>query len=123
MTSNHAQIIADAVERTRELIETTALVTAFCDEWFTAPYLQRVYETVWELPRDTMDPGNSHNRLTGMPGLIEPVSDDEMPSRRCCGRALAAHEQRVGDHDHPPRRAPLSSAAIAFSTSLLNAAG
>ena len=51
MTSNHAQIIADAVERTRELIETKALATAFCDEWFTAPCLRRVYETVWNLPR------------------------------------------------------------------------
>ena len=64
MTSNHAQIIADAVERTRELIETTALATAFCDEWLTAPYLRRVCETVWDLPRSrTAQRGASRQRV------------------------------------------------------------
>jgi len=75
---DHARIIADAVERTRELIETTALATTFCDEWFTVPSLRRVYEIVWDLPRDSLDPGNFHNRVTIMPGLIEAVSQREL---------------------------------------------
>jgi 8-oxo-dGTP diphosphatase len=85
---DHRQIIADAVERTRELIETTALALSFCDEPFKIPYLRRVYEIVWDLPRETLDPGSFHKKLTGMRDLIEKVSDedlgplrDDMPGR------------------------------------------
>ena len=85
---DHRQIMADAVERTRELIETTALALSFCDEWFTVPSLRRVYELVWGLPRDTLDPGSFHKRLTGMPGLIQAVSDGDLDPRR-------------GDASHP----------------------
>ncbi len=75
---DHRQVIADAVERTRELIETTALALSFCDEPFTVPYLRRVYEIVWDLPRDTLDPGSFHKKLTGMRDLIEKVSDEDL---------------------------------------------
>ncbi len=74
---DHSQIIRDAVEHTRELIETTGLATAFLDEAFSTPQLRRVYEIVWGLPRDTMDAGNFHNRITRMPGLLEPAGRDE----------------------------------------------
>ncbi len=79
---DHRQIIADAVERTRELIETTALALSFCDEWFTIPYLRRVYEIIWDLPRDTLDPGSFHKRLTRMLRIIKTVSDDDLGPRR-----------------------------------------
>jgi 8-oxo-dGTP diphosphatase len=89
---DHRQIIADAVERTRELIETTALALSFCDPWFTVPSLRRVYEIVWDLPRETLDPGSFHKRLTGMPGLIQAVSDGDLDPRRgdASHRALPA---------------------------------
>ncbi len=56
---DHSRILADAVRRTSELVESTALGVAFCRHWFTIPYLRRVYEILWDLPRDTLDPATS----------------------------------------------------------------
>ena len=66
---DHSRILADAVQRTSELVESTALGVAFCSHWFTVPYLRHVYEVLWDLPRDTLDPGNFHHRVMGLTGL------------------------------------------------------
>jgi len=79
---DHGLIIHDAMERTREQIETSALALAFCDPWFTIPSLRRVYEIVWDLPRDALDAGSFHKRFTNMAGLLEQVSDDDVGAAR-----------------------------------------
>jgi len=79
---DHARIIEDAVERVRDLIATTALAIAFCDEWFTMRYLRRVYETIWDLAPDALDSGNFHSRITGMRGLVVPIDARESTGGR-----------------------------------------
>ena len=90
---DHNRILDDAVRRTSELVESTALGVAFCPQWFTVPYLRRVYENLWDLPRDTLDAGNFHHRVMGMAGLIEPVSDGELAMKAEEDRAI---ERRLG---------------------------
>lgn len=90
---DHSRILADAVQRTSELVETTALGVAFCPDWFTIPHLRRVYENLWDLPRDTLDAGNFHHRVMGMSGLLEPVSDGELAMKAEEERAI---ERRLG---------------------------
>lgn len=92
---DHGRIVADAVRRSRELIETTALALAFCDEPFTMPQLRRVYEAVWDLPPDTLDAGNFHKRMLGVPGLIEPAEDDD--------RFVAAMRTQAAGRGRPPQ--------------------
>lgn len=72
-----AQAVKEAVERVRELAETTALGLAFCEEPFTIPTLRRAFEAVWGLPSETLDPGAFHRRLLAMRGLIEQVGSEE----------------------------------------------
>lgn len=93
MASGDGRILADAAARITELVESTALATAFCEEWFTVSYLRRVYEVVWDLPRDTLDPGNFHHRVTKMPGYIEAIGRDEVVARET---ETAEVERRLG---------------------------
>lgn len=96
---DHAQIILDAVERLRELVETTGLAVALCDELFTVPHLRRVYEVVWDLPPDTLDAGNFHNRVTKME-LVEPVESHDTDAE------VAVLQQRLKSLDHRSGRRP-----------------
>jgi len=90
---DHARILGDAVRRTLELVESTALAVAFCPQWFTVPYLRHVYEILWELPGGTLDPGNFHHRIMGLTGLVEPVPDEELEAKAEEDRQL---ERRLG---------------------------
>jgi 8-oxo-dGTP diphosphatase len=90
---DHDRILADGVQRTSELVESTALGVAFCPPWFTIPHLRRVYENLWDLPRDTLDAGNFHHRVMGLTGLLEPVSDGELAMKAEEDRAI---ERRLG---------------------------
>ncbi len=113
---DHGQIIADAVERTRALIETTALALSFCEQPFTIPAVRRLYEDLWGLPRDTLDPGTFHRRLIAMPGLVELVDSDEQISGPEVTSDRAARDVDRESHDggrvggtpsgrgRPPRR-------------------
>jgi len=80
---DHARILADAVERLRERLESTSLATAFLAERFTIAELRRVYEQVWDQP---LDPGNFQRRVTGTSGFVEPTGE-HVPSVR--GRPAA----------------------------------
>ena len=114
---DHSRILADAVRRTSELVESTALGVAFCRHWFTVPYLRRVYEILWDLPRDTLDPGNFHHRVMGLTGLIEPVTDGELAMKAEEDRAterrlgmMATLDEPASGRGRPPRwfkRGPL----------------
>jgi 8-oxo-dGTP diphosphatase len=90
---DHERILADAVRRTSELVESTALGVAFCPQWFTVPYLRHVYEILWDLPRDGLDAGNFHHRIMGLTGLLEPVTDGELAMKAEEDRAI---ERRLG---------------------------
>ena len=69
---DHAQILADGVERARAKIEYSPLATAFCPDPFTVRELRRVYEAVWGA---SLDPRNFHRKVTGTPGFLEPVGE------------------------------------------------
>ncbi|GHA04191.1 NUDIX hydrolase [Streptomyces spiroverticillatus] len=66
---DHAQILADGVERARSKIEYSSLATAFCPPEFTVGELRRVYEAVWGV---VLDPRNFHRKVTGTPGFLVP---------------------------------------------------
>jgi 8-oxo-dGTP diphosphatase len=67
---DHAQILADGVERARSKIEYSSLATAFCPQEFTVGELRRVYEAVWGV---ALDPRNFHRKVTGTPGFLVPA--------------------------------------------------
>lgn len=67
---DHAQILADGVERARSKIEYSSLATAFCPPEFTVGELRRVYEAVWSV---ALDPRNFHRKVTGTPGFLVPT--------------------------------------------------
>ncbi|MFE9256811.1 NUDIX domain-containing protein [Streptomyces sp. NPDC006879] len=67
---DHAQILAEGVERARSKIEYSSLATAFCPPEFTVGELRRVYEAVWGV---ALDPRNFHRKVTGTPGFLVPT--------------------------------------------------
>jgi 8-oxo-dGTP diphosphatase len=64
---DHAEILADGVERARAKLEYSPLATAFCFEEFTVAELRQVYEVVWG---HRLDPRNFHRKVTGSPGFL-----------------------------------------------------
>jgi ADP-ribose pyrophosphatase YjhB (NUDIX family) len=67
---DHAEILADGVERARAKLEYSPLATAFCVEEFTVAELRQVYEVVWG---QRLDPRNFHRKVTGSPGFLIPT--------------------------------------------------
>lgn len=65
---DHAQILADGVERARAKLEYTPLATAFVREPFTVSELREVYETVWG---EKLHAGNFHRKVLSVPGFVE----------------------------------------------------
>ena len=76
---DHNQIVMDAVERVRELIQYTALATAFCGPRFGISDLRRVYEIVWDLPPNGLRADNFHHRVKGMEGLLQMAKSQDRP--------------------------------------------
>ena len=66
---------------------------------FTVADLRRVYETVWGT---TLDPGNFHRKVTGVPGFLEPTGRQTTGAR---GRPAALYRRgRTGTLNPPVMR-------------------
>jgi 8-oxo-dGTP diphosphatase len=65
---DHAQILADGLDRARSKLEYTPLATAFAGEEFTVSELRAIYETVWG---QKLHAGNFHRKVLSVPGFVE----------------------------------------------------
>ncbi|WP_084692154.1 NUDIX hydrolase [Parafrankia elaeagni] len=97
---DHAEILADGLERARAKLEYSALATAFCPAEFTVAELRRVYETVWGAP---LDARNFHRKVTGTSGFLEPVGHS---TARDGGRPAALYRRGAAELLHPAMRRP-----------------
>ena len=79
---DHEQIVADGVERAREMLEVSTIATSFVEEPFTIADLRRVYESVWGT---SLHPANFRRKVLSVPHLVEPTGEE-----RATGRGWAA---------------------------------
>ncbi|WP_233163427.1 NUDIX hydrolase [Glycomyces salinus] len=70
---DHDQILDDALERARSLLEHTTIAPTFCGEEFTLRELRRVYEIVWGM---SLDNRNFQRKVTKAEGFIEPTGTE-----------------------------------------------
>jgi len=93
---DHDQITTDAVERARDMLESTTLATVFCGDTFTIGELRRVYEIVWGLQ---LDPRNFSRKVVGTVGFIEPTGAKRVPE---VGRPASLYRRGGAERLHPP---------------------
>src|SRR5437868_2450221 len=92
---DHAQIISDAIERSRAKLEYTTLATAFLDEPFTLGELRRVYEAVWG---EALHEGNFRRKVLSTAGFVEPTGNTAPTD----GRPAALYGRGRATRLHPP---------------------
>lgn len=97
---DHAQILADGLERARAKLEYAPLAAAFCADEFTVADLRHVYEIVWDTP---LDPRNFHRKVTGTPGFLEPTGRSTAGER---GRPAVLFRRGDTTALHPPMLRP-----------------
>ena len=73
---DHSQILDDAVESARTLLELTTLAAAFCGPTFTIGDLRHVYEVVWDRP---LDPRNFSRKVANTQGFVEATGERRFP--------------------------------------------
>lgn len=100
---DHADILADAVERVAAKLEYSPLATAFVGREFTLGDLQRVYDAVWGVSQDKP---NFRRKVMGTKDFIEPVPGGG--ARLTGGRGRPATVYRAGTATllHPPLLRP-----------------
>lgn len=102
---DHAQIVADAVERARAKIEYTSLAVSFVEEPFTLAELRRVYEAVWGVD---LHVGNFRRKVLSTPGFVT-VADEDGPdgrARRTGGRPATLYRRGGATVLHPAMLRP-----------------
>lgn len=102
---DHAEILADGVERARSKIEYSPLATSFCGPEFTITQLRTTYEAIWG---SALDPRNFHRKATKTASFIEPTGGTV---REGAGRPAALYRLIPGVDDtafvlDPPLRRP-----------------
>ena len=93
---DHAQILADGLERARAKLEYSSLALAFVGPEFTIADVRRVYEIVWGRE---LDAGNFHRKVTGTAGLVEATGRQRAQER---GRPAELYVAGGADALHPP---------------------
>jgi 8-oxo-dGTP diphosphatase len=93
---DHAQILDDAVERARNLLEFTTVAAAFCGREFTVGDLRNVYEVVWGIE---LDPRNFSRKVANTEGFIEPTSRKRSPET---GRPASLYRRGLATALNPP---------------------
>lgn len=93
---DHAQILADAVERARGKLEYFPLAAEFCPPEFTIGELRHVYELVWGTP---LDPANFHRKVRRAEGFLDQV---DATTTRGGGRPAQLFRKGSARRLHPP---------------------
>jgi 8-oxo-dGTP diphosphatase len=73
---DHLSVLRDGIERTREMLETTSLATAFVQTPFTLAELRGVYEAAWG---QRVDPGNFRRKVLATPGFVVSLGTHARP--------------------------------------------
>jgi 8-oxo-dGTP diphosphatase len=93
---DHGQILDDAVERARNILEFTTLATAFCPPVFTIGDLRHVYEVVWNV---SLDPRNFNRKVATTRGFVVPTGTQRAPET---GRPAALYRRGAARALNPP---------------------
>lgn len=93
---DHAQMLADAVEKARAGLETTTVATAFCPPEFTIGDLRHVYEVVWGT---TVDPRNFARKVAHTEGFVVPTGTKRPPET---GRPATLYRRGPATRLNPP---------------------
>jgi len=97
---DHAQILADAVERIRSKLEYTTLAVSFVEEPFTLADLRRVYAAVWGTAPDL---GNFRRKVLGTHGfVVEAQRSREAAAGPAGGRPPLLYRRGDAAILHPP---------------------
>jgi 8-oxo-dGTP diphosphatase len=101
---DHAQIVADALERVRSKLEYTTLAVSFVEEPFTLADLRRVYAAVWGKAPDL---GNFRRKVLGTPGFVtEAQRSPDAAAGSAGGRPPLLYRRGDAVILHPPMLRP-----------------
>jgi len=98
---DHAQVIADGVERARAKIEYTPLAAAFLEEPFTLSDLRAIYEEVWGGP---LDPSNFRRKVLRLEHFVSAVGESAAPRGAQGGRPADLYRRGSARILWPPLR-------------------
>jgi 8-oxo-dGTP diphosphatase len=100
---DHAQILADALDRVRSKLEYTTLAASFVDEPFTLADLRRVYTAIWG---KTPDLGNFRRKVLATDGFVVEAERATASAGPAGGRPPLLYRRGPATHLHPPMLRP-----------------
>jgi 8-oxo-dGTP diphosphatase len=104
---DHAQIVADALERVRAKLEYTTLAASFVDEPFTLADLRRVYAAVWGKAPDL---GNFRRKVLSTEGFVVEAERSPTAPGPAGGRPPLLYRHGPATLIHPPMLRPPTGA-------------